>query len=147
MHRPAQDPYGGLSPYIDKLIGNSYETVKYVARYLKEIRYVAYNMSHIYNVSVKVVDNLLLSAEVTSLGSNHEIPLPVGITQAKIQGSTVSIVDTVGNIYGPGESLFSWIISNEKLIVSVSANAPPSFVGGKINWLINWQSQPVAGSI
>lgn len=42
------NPYGGANPLIDKMIGNAYDIVKYVAKYLKEIRYVAENMEYVY---------------------------------------------------------------------------------------------------
>jgi hypothetical protein len=46
-HRNPHDPFGGADTFVDKMIGNAYEVVKFVARYVKEIRYVALNMEHV----------------------------------------------------------------------------------------------------
>lgn len=49
--RPTNDPYGGINPLIDKLIGNAFDIVKYVAANLKVIRYVAENMQIIHDAA------------------------------------------------------------------------------------------------
>ena len=49
--RPTNDPYGGVNPLIDKMIGNAYDIVKYVAANLKTIRYVAENMETVFQAA------------------------------------------------------------------------------------------------
>lgn len=145
MHRPAQDPFGGTTPLVDRLIGNAFEVVKYVAQYVKEIRYVAFNMEHVYNVSRNLYEHIFLVQPIIALDSVVEIDLPVDVTPAMIINSSVNVLTAAGAIYGPSATTFTWIITGGKLVVTIPVDAPPAFVGADIRWLINWQSPIVTG--
>ena len=142
MQSPFQTKAGNNS-IVDALIGNAYEVVKYVAYYVKEIRYVAFNMEHVYRVSQNMYQNVLKTEPITTLGSTVEIDLPEGVTAAMILNTGVHVLTADGALHGPGENKFSWVIADGKLSVSVSAFAPTEFLGADIRWLINWQSPVV----
>lgn len=139
-HRNSHDPFGGADTFVDKMIGNAYEVVKFVARYVKEIRYVAFNMEHIYRVSQNIYENILLTQPINALGTTFEIALPEGVTPSMVINSSVTVQTTAGTIYGPSADTFSWIIENNKLKVTVPLGAPAGMVGADIRWLLNWQS-------
>jgi hypothetical protein len=69
------NPYGGVNPLIDKMIGNAYDIVKYVARYLKEIRYVAENMATVY--AAVNGTRTMLTAVADGLSSTLTVAMPV----------------------------------------------------------------------
>lgn len=139
-HRNSHDPFGGADTFVDKMIGNAYEVVKFVARYVKEIRYVAFNMEHIYRVSQNIYENILLTQPINALGATFEIALPVGVTPSMVINSSVTVQTVAGIIYGPSADTFSWIIEDGKLKVTVPLGAPAGMVGANIRWLLNWQS-------
>lgn len=139
-HRNPQDALGGADSFVDKMIGNAYEVVKYVARYVKEIRYVAFNMEHVYRVSQNLYENVLLKQSINALGTTFEIPLPTGVTPLMVINSSVTVQTIDGTIYGPADNTFSWIIQDGKLKVTVPVDAPAGMVGADIRWLLNWQS-------
>lgn len=139
-HRNSHDPFGGADTFVDKMIGNAYEVVKFVARYVKEIRYVAFNMEHIYRVSQNIYENILLTQPINALGTTFEIALPEGVTPSMVINSSVTVQTTAGTIYGPSADTFSWIIEDNKLKVTVPLGAPAGMVGANIRWLLNWQS-------
>lgn len=138
--RSSQDPLGGADPLTDKLIGNAYQAVKYVSRYVKEIRYLALNMEHIYRISRSMYQNILQVTTLTALGADYAIDLPEGVTPALIINSSVIVKTTAGDIYGPSVENFSWVITGDQLVVTVPPDAPVGLVGGEIRWLLNWQS-------
>ena len=138
--RPSQDPYSGIDPYVDKLIGNAYEVVKYVARYVKTIRYVAFNMEHIHRVSNALFETIVIKKAILSLGTTIEINLPVGLSAGMIINTTVTAQTIDGEVYPASPSTFSWKISNGKLVVEVSPMAPVALVNAELRWLLNWQS-------
>lgn len=139
-HRNSHDPFGGADTFVDKMIGNAYEVVKFVARYVNEIRYVAFNMEYIYRVSQNIYENILLTQPINALGATFEINLPEGITPLMVINSSVTVQTTAGTIYGPSADTFSWIIEDGKLRVTVPLGAPAGMVGADIRWLLNWQS-------
>lgn len=139
-HRNPHDPFGGADTFVDKMIGNAYEVVKFVARHVKEIRYVAFNMEHVYRVSQNLYENILLTKSINALGATFEIALPEGVTPLMVINSSVTVQTIAGTIYGPSADTFSWIIENGKLKVSVPIDAPVEMNGANIRWLLNWQS-------
>ena len=112
--RNSMNPYGGVNPLIDKMIGNAYDIVKYVARYLREIRYVAENMETVYNAAHggrTVVDTV--GTGITPV----TVPLPAGVTLANLQD--VSVIATDGtSVFFPGADTFNFGISGGNLVIS-----------------------------
>lgn len=144
-HRNPHDPFGGADTFVEKMIGNAYEVVKFVARYVKEIRYVAFNMEHIYRVSQNIYKNVLLKQSINTLGTTFEINLPEGVTPLMVINSSVTVQTIAGTIYGPSADTFSWIIEDGKLKVTVPVDAPAGMVGADIRWLLNWESPVQTG--
>lgn len=67
--RPTNDPYGGQAPLVDKLIGNAYDHVRFVAVNMPAIKHVSANLEAVYNVhsnmdAVKNVSQLLTTIAV-----------------------------------------------------------------------------------
>lgn len=133
------NPRTGTNPLIDSLIGNAYEVVKYVAYYVKEIRYVAHNMEHVFRVSEKLYQNVLQVETILTLDSEITIALPEGVTTEMVIGNSVLVKATDGSIHGPGDA-FTWTLDDTELTVAISGDAPTTFVGAQIRWLLNWQS-------
>ena len=118
--RPVNDPYGGVNPLIDKMIGNAYDIVKYVARYLKEIRYVAENMEHVFIAANG--NRVMLSAEGNGSAS-LSITIPVSVGFSSIQD--VSVIAISGsNIYMPSPQTFNFSIANGKVDISIGNYVP-----------------------
>ena len=113
--RPVNNPYGGVNPLIDKMIGNAYDIVKYVARYLKEIRYVAENMEHVFIAANG--NRVILTG--TASGASLNIPLPNGLVVADIQSITVQALDG-GALFLPGSSTFSFGVFGGQVAITIS---------------------------
>lgn len=138
-----QNPFetkAGNNSVVDALIGNAYEVVKYVAYYVKEIRYVALNMADVHRVSQGMYENVLLIATIEALDTVVEIDLPEGVTALMLINSSVNVVTPTGDIYGDHSGSFTWFITGGKLQVTIPDDAPGAFVGSSIRWLLNWQS-------
>lgn len=143
--RTEQDCKGGNASIVDRMIGNSYDVVKYVARYLKEIRYVAFNMEHIYRISQELRSNIKLKETITALDTTYTIPLPSKVSPQKVLASHVLVTTIDGEIYPEASNTFSWVIKNGLLHVKVSDVAPQSFLGSEIRWFLTWESSASAG--
>lgn len=141
--RTEQDSCGGLVPVTDKLIGNAFDVVKYVSCFIKEIRYVAYNMEHIFNVSQDLRSNIRLKTSINALGGVFEIPLPDGVSGGAVLASNVIVTTPDNEVYGPSENTFTWVITGGNLRVTVSSEAPVAFVGSEIRWMLTWTAPSV----
>lgn len=119
---PANNPYGGVNPLIDKMIGNAYDIVKYVARYLKEIRYCAENMESIYTAANG--NKMVLTG--TASGSSLELPLPVGFDFTSIEGMVVTafVTESGNEIYMPGSDTFNFGCDGVSVIISITEDVP-----------------------
>lgn len=107
--RNEMSPYGGVNPLIDKMIGNAYDIVKYVARYLKEIRYVAENMEHIY---IAANGNKVKFSAVGNGTDTLIIPLPSEVDTTSIEEISVAVVITSGDVYTAGSDKVYYYITN-----------------------------------
>lgn len=117
MRTPFQ-PYGGVSPIIDKMIGNAYDVIKYVARYLKEIRYVAENMDMIYNAANAGKMRIAYNA---NNNTNLSIALPNEVTFSAIDYITVS-AQYNGVYYSPGPDSFSYEVDENNISIAMTNN-------------------------
>lgn len=139
--RNSTDLLGGINPAIDKLIGNAFEIVKYVAEHLKEIRYVAQNMEDIHAVATGTVrSQLLLTATVATTQTVME--LPENFPVEDIQDISMTVVTNAGNVYPFGSAMLNWVLQNGLIIVSNTGIPPTGVVGGKIKCLITYQTTP-----
>lgn len=115
--RQVHDPYGGVNPLIDKMIGNAYDIVKYVARYLKEIRYVAENMEHVYNAA----HNKKVVVEEQAYGNNLYIPLPSGVSMDNLENIEVIALDG-SQVFFPASNTFNYGVNYDEVVISISSN-------------------------
>ena len=89
--RTVNDPYGGYSPLVDKMIGNAYEVVKHVAMNLVYVRHVSANLEQVYTVATNieavlknasVSDQIIIVAglqeQVKELGDNAQALIDIG---------------------------------------------------------------------
>lgn len=114
------NPYGGVNPLIDKMIGNAYDIVKYVARYLKEIRYVAENMEHVYDA----VHGYRHHVEAWSQGYTtltFQMPNSVSIESVT---SIESVAINGGSVYLPGPDTYNLGVDYGTIVISINPNAP-----------------------
>lgn len=118
--RNEMSPYGGVNPLIDKMIGNAYDIVKYVARYLKEIRYVAENMEYVYTAANG--NRTVLNGVATS--TTLSIPLPVGMITAKLEAVTVIATGSSGTLFFPAPNTFSFSIIGGNVVVAIAVTFP-----------------------
>lgn len=113
--RQVHDPYGGVNPLIDKMIGNAYDIVKYVARYLKEIRYVAENMEYVYDAA----HNKKVVVEEQAYGSNLYIPLPSGVSMDNLENIEVIALDD-SQVFFPASNTFNYGVNYDEVVISIS---------------------------
>ena len=137
------NPKAGNDSVVDALIGSAYEVVKYVAYYVKEIRYVAFNMEHVYAVSQNMYKNAFKVQTMTNRGQDYTFTLPEGVTAGMILNIAPTVLTSAGAIYGPSPANFSWVLGDGVIIVNIPGDAPEAFVGASLRCLINWQSPVV----
>lgn len=112
------NPYGGVNPLIDKMIGNAYDVVKYVASHLKAIRYVAENMDKVY----EVVHGYRHVYEATGTGSSSlAFHIPSELNSSTIQGISMIAIDG-DQVYVPGPDTFEFGLSNTEIVVTIHAS-------------------------
>lgn len=97
------NPQGDANTLIDKMIGNAYDIVKYVACYLREIRYVAENMEQVF---IAANGNRRVLTGNPGGTSSLALALPSGVTVADIDSITAQAV-MGGNVFLPGSSTFA----------------------------------------
>lgn len=118
--RTVHDPYGGVNPLIDKMIGNAYDIVKYVARYLKEIRYLAENMSTVY----QAVHGDKITLEGTGDGSSSlSIPLPDDLDPNSIINAT-AVAGDGSHLFFPGSGAFYLAVNLNDSTVEINIENP-----------------------
>ena len=104
--RNSMNPYGGVNPLIDKMIGNAYDIVKYVAKYLKEIRYLAENMQYVYAAANG--NRVVFSLDGDGTAS-LTIPVPLaGQDYSSIAAVSVIAVGLSGAVYTPASGTFNY---------------------------------------
>lgn len=112
------NPYGGVNPLIDKMIGNAYDIVKYVAKYLKEIRYVAENME---NVFIAANGNRVLLQGNPGGDTALAVDFPEALDASNILSITVLALTAGGNIYTPGADTFNFGTVGSQVVISIDA--------------------------
>lgn len=117
MHNQ-MNPYGGVSPLIDKMIGNAYDIVKYVAKYLKEIRYVAENMQYVYTAA----NGSRIRMAATGTGAAQlVVPLPVDFPYDSIEALDVIAVYDGTQITPAGSTTFSYGIAGGNVVIDMAS--------------------------
>lgn len=127
---------GQNTPLVDKLIGNAYDVVLYVARYLEVIRYVAANMENIYEVAVNLKKSGLVLGQLD--GVTGSVALPEGVTTAMILSSSVILEAPDGSIFGSDSGLFTASVQAGALRVFLKDTAPAPLQNAVIRWFITY---------
>ena len=119
--RNSMNPYGGVNPLIDKMIGNAYDIVKYVAKYLREIRYVAENMEYVYTAANG--NRTILTQLADGSGDPITIALPDGLTVGQIESINVTaLYDNV--ITMPAPDTFEFNVSGGNINIELISILP-----------------------
>ena len=119
--RNSMNPYGGVNPLIDKMIGNAYDIVKYVAKYLREIRYVAENMEYVYTAANG--NRAILTQLADGSGDPIIIALPDGLTVGQIESINVTaLYDNV--ITMPAPDTFEFNVSGGNINIELISILP-----------------------
>ena len=120
--RPVNNPYGGVNPLIDKMIGNAYDIVKYVAKYLREIRYVAENMEYVYTAANG--NRTILIQLADGSGDPITIALPDGLTVGQIESINVTALYDDDVITMPAPDTFEFNISGGNINIELISILP-----------------------
>lgn len=154
--RTVNDPYGGYSPLVDKMIGNAYEVVKHVAMNLMYVRHVSANLEQVYTVATNInavaakLDNIdTIATKVDTLQSQKVVTgtaaavsastsIAMGTAATTVKGVTVKVTGSNGSVYFPGAGTFTYSLSGSNLTVVTDAAAPATLVGGTIEALIQY---------
>lgn len=138
--RCSTDPFGGFNPLIDKTIGNSFQTVKYVADYCKDIRYVAENMEDVYIVAQNmksIKENTFVTGTTGISGSSVIVPLPTQVDLTKILVSNVVIRSALtGDVYDSSFGYFTCRIASDGLHLTLDGAAPSSVQNSPFVWFL-----------
>ena len=124
---------------VDKLLGTSYDTVRFVAHHMDEISKVSQYMHDVRTVANEVFRNRLVLGVAPAPGEQLSIPLPTGITTVNLRSFAVILVTTAGTVYTLGDTAFSARIVAGNLVVSVDALAPAGVEGSEIRWTISYK--------
>ena len=119
--RNSMNPYGGVNPLIDKMIGNAYDIVKYVAKYLREIRYVAENMEYVYTAANG--NRTILIQLADGSGDPITIALPDGLTVGQIE--SINVTALYGNVITmPAPDTFEFNVSGGNINIELISILP-----------------------
>lgn len=134
--RTAQDPYGGRTGLVDKLIGNAFDVVHLVARHINEIKYLVSNMEAIIIIANNLPDTSTktTTGRVGNRGATVVVPMPTGVTMANIVSSTVLVLDSENNAYQINNGDFSFMVRDGNLHLTLYSEAPTSMIGAELRW-------------
>lgn len=129
--RQVHDPYGGDTPLVDKMIGNAYSVV----------RFVAVNMCYIKDLAAKLTNpNTVLPIVVTGrapvVGASVNIPITVALSSI-VSGSLV-LTDSYGDVFIPDGVNLKLSFSGSNAVVTLGPSAPPAYSGAAVKILISY---------
>lgn len=141
--RATLDPYNKFgdpqhTALIDKMFGNAYDTVRYVAQNVHMLKYVAHNMEAIDKVARGMLTNRLVLAVAGEAGSVVQVPLPIDIPAMAVVASSVMLVTATGDMYSPDSGFFTTTIVAGKLLVNLKSNAPVALEGAVVRWFLQF---------
>lgn len=116
------NPHGGVNPLIDKMIGNAYDIVKYVAKYLREIRYVAENMQYVYAAANGNRTQLAITGDGVS--TSLQAVIANNYDYDTLISATVVAVLPSGMMYFPAENTFNFGITPGFVVISIAPDVP-----------------------
>lgn len=129
--RQTHDPYGGDTPLVDKMIGNAYSVV----------RFVAINMCYIKDLAAKLTNpNTVLPVVVTgrapAVGTSVNIPITVPLTSI-VSGSMV-LTDAYGDVFIPDGVNLKLSFSGSNAVVTLGPSAPLAYSGAVVKIMISY---------
>lgn len=117
--RSSFDPFGSDTTLIDKMIGNAYKIVEFVATNMVHVRRASFYMKNIYDASQRLTKLIEATGPATA-GASVDVPLPAvqiedeegnttsrQITPADVVGWSALLVQTDGTAISEGSGLFS----------------------------------------
>lgn len=132
--RTVCDPYGGLNPLVDKVIGpRAYEIVKFVAL----------RMGWIQKVAAEPYTRLALIGQVA--GTTTNLLFPPTVTLGSMFDSAVWLTDpTTGIQYGVDSGYFSTAYSTAGVTITLKSGAPAGLQIASIKWsLTAFEANPI----
>lgn len=136
--RPVNDPFGSPMPLVDKMIGNEYDIVKFVAENMEFIRHVQANLEALVELSNNLKTSGLLLGSTGLPTETTSIPLPTGVLQEHVLASSVLVVGKDGGLYGPDSGYFEVRIQGGALRVTMAANAPLHVQTAVVRWFLTY---------
>lgn len=136
--RTVNDPCSSRAPLVDKLIGNAYEIVKYVAMNLTTIRYVAENMELVHQVGTNLKQTAVLNGTTGIAGATVSVALPTGVTAGQVIGSQVMIQTSEGDLYGDNSGHFTSNIQGGMLRLTLGMSAPAGLQSASFRWFLTY---------
>lgn len=132
--RSANNPFGGTSLLVDRLIGNEYATVKSVARNLDAIKYVVFNMESIVAVAEQLQRVGNIQGNLSDSSNITVVQLPEGITAAHIESCSLVIRPSAGVLITPESGLVTHLIEGNQVKITYSIGSGISFANGHYTW-------------
>lgn len=124
---------------IDKLLGNTYDVVRHVARHIDEVAKVSRYMHDVRTLANEVFRTRLVTVVAPAPGNEVLVPLPSTITLENLRSFNVVLVASTGTVYALGDSAFTARIVSGNLAVFINLIAPSDVEGGEIRWTISYK--------
>jgi len=149
--RSSFDPLGSTALIIDKLIGNAFSIVEYVAKNMTHVRRASFYMKNIYDASQRLTKLVSFTGPVAA-GASVDVPLPdvvleneEGVTStatlllANVVGWRVLLEGADGIIYAADSAM--WTVQlrpTTGFYVTLNGAAPSNFLGRPMKLLIDF---------
>lgn len=136
--RTVFDPFGSPTLLVDKMIGNEYDIVKFVAENMEFIRHVQANLEALVELSNNLKTSGLLLGTTGLATETTSIALPDGVLQEHVLASSVLVVGKDGGLYGPDSGYFDVRIQGSALHVTMAPTAPLHVQNATIRWFLTY---------
>lgn len=136
--RTVFDPFGSPTLLVDKMIGNEYDIVKFVAENMEFIRHVQANLEALVELSNNLKTSGLLLGTTGLATETTSIALPDGVLQEHVLASSVLVVGKDGGLYGPDSGYFDVRIQGSALRVTMASTAPLHVQNATIRWFLTY---------
>jgi hypothetical protein len=149
--RSSFDPLGSTALIIDKLIGNAYSIVEYVAKNMTHVRRASFYMKNIYDASQRLTKLVPFTSPAIA-GASVDVPLPniileseEGVTSTatllltNVVGWRVLLEGADGIIYAADSAM--WTVQLHPVTgfhVTLADSAPPNFLGRPMKLLVDF---------
>lgn len=141
----------GTAGLVDKLIGNAFPIVEFVARNMTHIRRVSFYMKNVYDVSQRLT-SLVPTVSPAAANTFVEITLPIAVIEAEdgslsnrqvlstdVLGWTVTLTDSAGTIYCDRHDLWTTAITaTEMFRITLPSDAPSAILEADMKILFDY---------